>query len=232
VEKWKREYQPFATFLEAQGYNPKYHHHLLEIEGIAFARLRLAQGKWDKVLINLEPLHHAAIDLKRNRSVIEILMLKAIASMRMQENEKATTLLGGALNIAEPQGYMRMFIDEGEPMRKLLTLLAKDLRKQGTDDTVGVTVEYLNRLSAALTAETVAKKTIKPREMAGIDEPLSDREIEVLRFLATPLTSTEIAQELYLSPNTVRFHIKNIYSKLGVHQRAEAVERARDFGLI
>ena len=73
------------------------------------------------------------------------------------------------------------------------------------------------------------KKVLKP---IGIDESLSDRELEVLRYLLTSLTSTEIAQELYISPNTVRFHIKNIYSKLGVHQRAAAVERARDVGLI
>jgi LuxR family maltose regulon positive regulatory protein len=229
VEKWEREYQPFGTYLEAQGYNPKYHHHLLEIEGILFARLRLAQGEWAESVEILEPFHQAAIELKRTGKVIEILMLKAIASLKMRENDSAIELLGEALGIAETQGYMRIFIDEGEPMRELLTLLFEDVRKRETSSSASVSPKYLNQLLASLTAESTAVKT---REPAGITAPLSDRELEILRFLPTSLTSTEIAQELYISPNTVRFHIKNIYSKLGVHQRTEAVERARDLGLI
>lgn len=114
-------------------------------------------------------------------------------------------------------------------MRELLTLLFEDVRKRETSSSASVSPKYLNQLLASLTAESTAVKT---REPAGITAPLSDRELEILRFLPTSLTSTEIAQELYISPNTVRFHIKNIYSKLGVHQRTEAVERARDLGLI
>jgi LuxR family maltose regulon positive regulatory protein len=232
VEKWEKDYQPFATYLEVQGYNPKYHHHLLEIEGIAFARLRLSQGRWAESLEILGPLHQAAVNLKRRGRLIEILLLKAINSFKIGEVEKALELLEGALLIAEPQGYVRMFIDEGEAMGEILTLLLRAVRKRGEDASPGVSVEYLNQLLAALTAESVAVKASKPGTVAGMDEPLSDRELEVLRFLPTSLTSTEIAQELYVSPNTIRFHIKNIYGKLGVHQRAAAVERARDLGLI
>ena len=177
----------------------------------------------------LEPLHQAAIDLKRTGSVIEILVLKAITYLKMQEVENAKGLLEEAIRITESQGYMRMFIDEGEPMRELLTHLLEDVRK---GDSASISVEYLNQLLSALTAESVAKKDSGERVFAGGNETFSDRELEVLRYLATSLTSTEIAQELYISPNTVRFHIKNIYSKLDVHQRAEAVERARDLGLI
>lgn len=228
VEKWEKEYQPFTTYLEEQGYNPKYHHHLLEIEGITFARLRLAQGRWAEALNILEPLHQAAVNLKRRGRVIEILVLKAIASFKLLENEKAQDLLEGALSFAEPQGYLRMFIDEGEPLRELLTSLFEDVRRREESDSAGVSVEYLNQLLTALTTDSVARKIAGQGEM----EPFSDRELEVLRYLTTSLTSTEIAQELYISPNTVRFHIKNIYSKLGVNQRAAAVERARDLGLV
>jgi LuxR family maltose regulon positive regulatory protein len=152
--------------------------------------------------------------------------------LKRLNNDRAIELLEGALTLAEPQGYMRMFIDEGEPMREILTLLYEEVRKRRMGDADGVTVEYLNRLLTALTAETAAKKGIDEGAIPGIDEPLSERELEVLRYLATSLTSTEIAQELFISPNTARFHIKNIYSKLGAHQRAVAVERARDLGLI
>jgi LuxR family maltose regulon positive regulatory protein len=166
--------------------------------------------------------------LKRRGRVIEILVLKAIASFKLLENEKAQDLLEGALSFAEPQGYLRMFIDEGEPFRELLTSLFEDVRRREESDSAGVSVEYLNQLLTALTTDSVARKIAGQGEM----EPFSDRELEVLRYLTTSLTSTEIAQELYISPNTVRFHIKNIYSKLGVNQRAAAVERARDLGLV
>ena len=172
------------------------------------------------------------MSLKRTGSVIEILVVKAMAALKMQEMIRARELLEAALSIAEPQGYARIFIDEGKPMRELLALLLEDVRRRDTGDTPSVSAEYLNRLLTALTVESVAEKETKNREIAGMAEPLSDRELEVLRFLPTPLTSTEIAQELYISPNTARFHIKNIYAKLGVHQRAASVKRARELGLI
>jgi LuxR family maltose regulon positive regulatory protein len=232
VEKWERQYQPFEIYLNQHGYNPKYHHHLLEIEGIAFARLRMAQGQWEEALSILEPLHKAATDLKRHGSVLEILILEAIIFLKKGEKRRAIETLGNALALAEPQGYVRMFIDEGEPMRELLALLSEDMRKRETSDLASYTPKYLNQLLAKLTSETVTERKSKQRTTQGLTEPLSERELEVLRFLPTSLTSTEIAQELYISPNTVRFHIKNIYSKLGVHQRAAAVERVRDLGLI
>jgi LuxR family maltose regulon positive regulatory protein len=232
VEKWEWEYQPFETYLKEYKFNPKYHHHMLEIEGIAFARLWMALGKLEKALEILEPLHKAAIDLKRYRSVLEILVLKAIAFLKGGEKRRAIQTLENALALAEPHGYMRMFLDEGEPMRELLTLVLGDVRKREISDLAGFTPKYVNQLLTTMTSEAVAKRETKQRTIPGMTESLSDRELEVLRYLATSLTSTEIAQELYVSPNTVRFHIKNIYSKLGVHQRAAAVERAKELGLI
>jgi LuxR family maltose regulon positive regulatory protein len=229
AEDWIRDYRPFESYLEQRGFNPKYHYHIIEIEKIAFTRLHLVRRKWDQALAILEPLHAAALDLKRTGSVIEILVLKAVAYMQGSDLERAMGSLGEALRLAEPQGYMRIFIDEGEPMRELLTLFMDESRDPNSRKSRGAVSKYVNQLLAVLTAEIVAE-TDPGR--TGIAEPLSARELDVLRFLATPLTSTEIASELYISPNTARFHIKNIYSKLGVHQRVDAVERAKELGLL
>ena len=232
VETWARNYQPFEDFLEGQGYNPKYHHHMLEIEGIAFARFHLAGGRWDRAFEILEPLHKAATELKRTGSLIEILILKAITSLKEGDNDRAMGSLERALSLAEPQGYMRMFIDEGQPMRDLLHLFLEEAHKRESSEPVSSLIKYVNQLLAALAAETVTRRVTREDASAGLTEPLSPRELEVLRFLGTSLTSTEIAGELFISPNTARFHIKNIYSKLGVHRRVDAVERARQLGLL
>jgi LuxR family maltose regulon positive regulatory protein len=127
---------------------------------------------------------------------------------------------------------MRMFIDEGQPMRDLLHLFLEEAHKRESSEPVSSLIKYVNQLLAALAAETVTRRVTREDASAGLTEPLSPRELEVLRFLGTSLTSTEIAGELFISPNTARFHIKNIYSKLGVHRRVDAVERARQLGLL
>jgi len=232
VETWARNYQPFKAFLDEHGYNPKYHHHMLEIEGIAFARFHLAGGRWDRALEILEPLHKAATELKRTGSLIEILILKAITFLKGGDIEQALGSLEEALSLAEPQGYIRVFIDEGQPMREMLTLFLGEVGKRDSSDMVSVSTKYVNQLLAALAAETVTRRVTREDVSAGLTEPLSARELEVLRLLPTSLTSTEIAGQLFISPNTARFHIKNIYSKLGAHRRADAVERAKGLGLL
>jgi LuxR family maltose regulon positive regulatory protein len=232
ARQWERDYHTLAAFLDAQGFDPQYHHHFLEFEGITFARLRLAQGEWEKALKILAPLDQAAQTLKRHGSRIEILILQALALWRGGQPERALDALEAALLLAGPQGYVRLFIDEGEPMRALLITLLEKAREKSSRQPVSVSVDYGGQLLIALTAETTAGKITPEPTPGGLLDPLSDREQEVLRFLVTALTSTEIAQELYISPNTARYHIKNIYSKLGVHCRADAVERARTLGLL
>ena len=142
---------------------------------------------------------------------------------------QALTTLSRALGLAEPEGYVRTFIERGAPMGHLL--------KQAIAR--GISASYANKLLTALEGKTKDKESVLPvsrqvegRGIAALIEPLSEREREVLRLLITHLSRSEIADRLGISMNTVRFHVKNIYSKLGVHSRSDAVQRAEDMNLL
>ena len=123
-----------------------------------------------------------------------------------------------ALTLAEPEGYVRIFVDEGPPMAALLRAAAKQ----------GIARDYVRRLLAAVGRD---RATTAPVEQALI-EPLSERELDVLRLLGTDLDGPDIARELVVSLNTVRTHTKNIYAKLGVNNRRAAVRRAAELDLL
>jgi LuxR family maltose regulon positive regulatory protein len=124
--------------------------------------------------------------------------------------------------LAEPQDRVQVFLDEGEPILQLLREVARR----------GVASAYVGKLLlAAGAAGPEVSAHPAPAPSAGLVEPLSPRELEVLRMLDTHLTSTEIAERLFISVNTARYHIKNIYAKLDVHRRSDAVDRAREIGL-
>ncbi len=229
AERWATGRVPLAALFEAQGYELASYHHLIELEGITMARLRVAQGLWEEALETLRPLLQSAEQLGRSGSAIEISALMALAHQGQGDIDRALGELGAALERAEPQGYVRTFVDEGEPMRRLLSAFLHPSGGGSPSDRLTI---YVNKLLAALVAESASKERAPDRAAAALAEPLSERELEVLRLLATPLTSTQIAGELYISANTVRFHIKNIYGKLGVHRRADAVDSAREIGLI
>jgi LuxR family maltose regulon positive regulatory protein len=122
-----------------------------------------------------------------------------------------------ALGLAAPQGYVRIFVDEGTPMATLLREAAKQ----------GITPDYVGRLLTAFGHVEGQELDTQP-----LIEPLSKRELEVLRLLETDLTGPEIARELVVSLNTLRTHTKNIYGKLGVNSRRAAVRRAEELELL
>ena len=161
--------------------------------------------------------------------VIDTLILQALALQGRGEREQALAVLERALFLAEPEGYVRIFIDEGPPMGVLLRQAA----------TRGIAADYVSNLLATWDEETKDQgQTTKERDSSFVHrpspvlvEPLSERELQVLRLLSTHLSSREMARELVISPHTVRSHIKSIYSKLNVHRRADAVERAEELGL-
>jgi LuxR family maltose regulon positive regulatory protein len=193
-------------------------------EYIALARVRIAQGRPDVALKMLEPLLQATEPGGWLLSVIEILILKAMALQKQGDTLQALAALERALSLAEPGGFMRMFIDGGQPMAQLLHEAAGR----------GISPEYTSRLLAAFpdseSRPTASAKPQKPESQ--MVEPLSERELEVLRLLTTHLSSTEIAEELIISVNTVRSHIKHIYSKLNAHGRTDAIQRAKELHLL
>ncbi len=186
------------------------------------ARFCVAQGRVDEALRLLARLLNVAETAGATGYMIEILVLKAMAHQIQGEMEQAITALERALTLAEPEGYVRTFIDEGSSMGKLL--------RQATAR--GIALGYVGKLLTALEKGTKGKRHLGKAFPASMVEPLSKRELEVLRLLKTHLSSTDIADELTISVNTVRTHIKSIYSKLNVHSRQDAVQRAQELELL
>ena len=203
---------------------------LRKYELLVLARLLIALERPDEALTLLESLVPIAERRGRPGMLIEIHVLTALAHRVQGDIDQAMTALEHALSLAEPEGYVRIFVDEGEPMVGLLEEAGRR----------GVAQEYVVQLLAAFkdsmvqVSGTGPSSDLKPGtlKLETLTEPLSEREMDVLRLLNTHLSSTEIAEELFISANTARFHIKNIYSKLGVHRRSDAVRRARELGLL
>jgi LuxR family maltose regulon positive regulatory protein len=197
--------------------------YLGEFEHITLARVLLARYTDERAehpiqeaTRLLERLLRAAEEGQRTGSVIEILVLQALAHQARDDIPAALTSLRRALTLAEPEGYVRIFADEGPPMASLLRAAAKQ----------GIARNYVRRLLAA-----VNKTEDGTPASQGLTEPLSGRELDVLRLLGTDLGGPDIARELIVSLNTVRTHTKNIYAKLGVNNRRAAVRRARELDL-
>ena len=163
-------------------------------------------------------------------SITKLLPLQAVALHALKREADAFEVIKHCLALARPEGYVRMFLDQGTPMLRLLQAAAGR----------GIEGEYINQLlpafgisTSSIAVERLASAaTRQPGPGAALVEALSERELQVLRLLDSPLTSEEIGRELYVSANTVRTHIRNIYGKLDVHGRLEAIRKARDMKLI
>jgi LuxR family transcriptional regulator, maltose regulon positive regulatory protein len=169
----------------------------------------------------LDRLLRAAEAGERTGSVIEILVLQALADQARGDIPAALASLRRALTLSEPEGYVRVYVDEGRPMASLLRASAKR----------GIAPGYVRLLLAALN-KSIDKTETDTAVGQGLIEPLSARELEVLRLLATDLDGPDIARELIVSLNTVRTHTKHIYEKLGVSNRRAAVRRAKELDML
>ena len=197
------------------------------------ARLRIAEGRPAEALALLEAALPVAEKANRLGLVMVCELLSAVAAQALGRKERARQSLARALALAEPEGYIRAFVDEGKPVARLLYEAA----------TQGVRPEYVGRLLAAFPTSDQPSAVGNQLSVArthhsslsthhSLVEPLSERELDVLRLIALGLANEEIAQRLVLSLPTIKWHTSNIYGKLSVKNRTEAVARARGLGLL
>jgi LuxR family maltose regulon positive regulatory protein len=188
------------------------------------ARVLIAQGEMDTASGLLAKLRDDAEMGGRKGDLIEILALYALSLQNQENTDQALATLEKALALGEPEGYIRVFVDEGPPMARLLYDAANR----------GISQRYARRLLSAFPvaepelADSLRTRAPKPEFV----EPLSERELEILQLIAKGLTNSEIASRLYVSLNTVKSHTRNIYGKLGTHSRTQAVARARALGIL
>ncbi len=212
-----------------------------EFDYITLARVLIAAGKNDRISGSIDEairllgrLLQAAETGARLGSAIQILLLQALAFQAQGDLLHASTLLKRALALAEPEGYIRIFVDEGEAMRMLIEKQTRNLDPPRRD--------FSDKILAAFIQPAVALKSHPIGQSApigrsglngnsGMVEPLSERELEVLKLLRSELSGPEIARRLIVSLNTLRTHTKSIYNKLGVNNRRAAVRRAGELNL-
>ena len=202
-----------------------------EREYLVLARVLLAQDRPAEALALLERLHAAATAQGRTGSVMEIQALRALALAARGDRAAALDALAGALALARPQGYVRVFADEGAPMHALLTQLAGHRGQQPAAR--GITPGYLAALARASRRAPAAPPSGRAAAAPhGLAEPLTDRELDVLRLIAAGKSNQRIAYELVVTLDTVKKHVSHVLGKLGAANRTEAVTRARDLGVI
>jgi LuxR family maltose regulon positive regulatory protein len=172
-----------------------------------------------KLLVELREI---AESREANSFILKILALQSLTEWMMGEREEALQCLRQAIMLAEPEGYVRPFINLGPQMADVLHYAVSK----------GICSRYSTMLLEALAAEPSVDATQVATSRAALEEPLSERELQVLKLLNSDLSTPEIAQELVVAVSTVRSHVKNIYSKLDVHSRIEAIDRARELNLL
>lgn len=198
---------------------------LHKYEALTLARLWLAEGCPDEALAVLEQQLTELADVNRPVLLIETELLCALALQEQGESQGALRALERALCLAEPEGFARIFIDGGDKVGALLKSARSTLQSSHLQ-------AFMDQLLLALTSPVVEERATRLRQPDARFEPLSAREIEVLRLLSSGLSSREMADELYISVHTLRSHLKSIYGKLGVHSRYEANARARELDLL
>lgn len=205
--------------------------YIREYEHMILVRLLIAQykkGQVDdfvqKVTSLLARLQEAAEEKRRMGSVLEILVLQALAYEAQSKMDPALVSLERALTLAEPEGYHQLFVDEGSAMMRLLR---EALSR-------GIAPNYVRQLLTVFSAGKPQKPKPSNSQLleSELIDSLSERELEVLQLIADGLTNPEIATKLFLTLNTVKVHTRNIYSKLDVHSRTQAVARARDLNIL
>jgi LuxR family maltose regulon positive regulatory protein len=193
---------------------------------LARARVFLARNELDQALALIEPYLSAMGSRGWKEEYLKALILKALATHAKRLNDEACRLLGEAMELAETGGFIRLFLDEGKPMERLLILTGSK----------GNASAYISRLLSAFTLERRIKDDARAVSSAsrsqGLIDPLSRRELEVLSLIGQGLSNNEIGERLFLALDTIKGHNRRIFEKLDVKRRTEALARARELGLL
>lgn len=205
---------------------------LRERELSLLARVRLAQGSPDEAEKILSPLASEAETDGHKGALIETLVLQACVMQAKGDREAALTILNKALTLAEPESYVRVFVDEGQVMQNLLVALARQLAS--TTDQVSLTIKtYITSLLEAFQENRPTEPATVTSEIEStLIEPLTPRELEVLELIASGDSNQAIADKLVITLSAVKKHAGNIFGKLNVSNRTQAVARARQLGLL
>jgi LuxR family maltose regulon positive regulatory protein len=225
AEAWTKKYSPNPNFPFSLGIGP-YHCDTEYFCNVTWARVQIALGNSKEASTFIDPALQTAKECGLLFRVAELSILNALNCDRRGQSLAALSELGKALEIAEARGYSRFF-DDGPQLDRLIQQAIE--RK--------IHPEFARQLLTSLPTVRGKRKTVEPRSStekvpASLVDPLSERELEVLRLLATGLPPAEVAKKLYLSPFTLKAHTQNIYTKLGVHSRIEAINKARKMDLL
>ncbi len=185
-----------------------------------YVRVLLAQNRARDAQTLLAAMGHSAREGGRIRTLITVYLQQALVKQALGHSEQAIARLEDALRLAAPEGYRRAFLDEGQAIVDLLPGVRQ------------VAPDFVNQVLGDAHIAGVERVRSQVQHTQALVEPLSERELEVLRLLAAGLSSTEVARELYIAVGTARTHIKNIYGKLDVHTRVESIIRAQELGLL
>lgn len=196
---------------------------------ISRARVLLAQRNPSAALTLLESFRQQMEVKNWQDERLKTIVLQAVAFHLSGDNNKALECLGEALTLAEPNGFIRLFLDEGAPMAEILSIAASH----------GIQRDYVTKLLTAFESETTENQShssIPGSRSSFLEsslvEPLSPRELEILRLLAKGLSNQQICQRLYLALDTVKGHNRKIFDKLDVNSRSEAIARAHELNLL
>jgi len=207
-----------ARWAQASGFSPAdTPHHWDEYPYLTYTRLLLAQDRLDDAHQLLHTMERAASQGQRNRKLITLYLLQAVAHQAAGHTEEALARVEKALDLAAPEGYRRAFLEEGPVILDLLPRLRH------------LAPHFVSQVLEAVSARDTNPPVVAAQSLI---EPLTEREFEILRLIAAGRSNPEIAEQLYLSLNTVKWHAKNLYGKLNVSSRIEAVARAQQLELL
>jgi len=195
------------------------------------AEVLIAQGNPSAALAIILPYRQKMKEQRLDDQLLVTVVLQALALHAKGENESAQQALKESLILAEPGGFIRLFVDAGEPMRLLLQDLASwiDQHPEEQDQRL---MAYVEKILAAFASPAEVQASISMSQKSGLIEPLSPRELEVLQLISQGLSNQEIGKRLFLALDTVKGHNRRIFEKLQVQRRTEAIARARELALI